>query len=106
MLRSSIITTLLLLVSCSQSPSSDIASKESRNLEEKPKYDYASLDGLGQKSHYVAGIDYDIELKTRRISGKTEKMRTRALFDITRYIHSRILSSPFNTTSRPDQTDH
>ena len=64
MLRLSIITTLLLLVSCSQSLSSDISSNESRSLEEKPQYDYASLDGLGQKSHYVAGVDYDIELKT------------------------------------------
>ena len=38
--------------------------KESRSLEQKPDYNYASLDGIGQKSKYVAGIDYDITMKT------------------------------------------
>jgi hypothetical protein len=64
MLRSAIVTLSLVLVSCSQSTSTGSSSRETRELEEKPNLDYASLDGLGQKSEYIAGVDYDVELKT------------------------------------------
>ena len=54
---------LLLLASCSEPLDPNSGSRESRELEAKPDFNYASLDGVGQESKFVAGIDYDIEVK-------------------------------------------